>query len=75
MSVSTDPNYRIKPNSLIQRTLAVIKDDPGVSCTDISERLGVEGKRVSFSLAHLRRTKQIQNLGKHAKGAQWYPRD
>lgn len=64
----------IKVDSVTQRALAVIKDDPGVSAKHISEQLGdVPTKSVSLALAHLRRTNQIVNLGKHAKGASWYP--
>lgn len=63
----------IKPDSNIQRVLAVIRSDPGVNATHIAEQLGdVTTEQVSFSLAHLRRTNQIENRGKAARGAAWY---
>lgn len=66
----------VKEGSTVQRTLAVIKEDPGVSAAHISEQLGdVTSVQVSFALAHLRRTKQIVNRGKAARGASWYPVD
>lgn len=62
------------PDGTSARVLEVILDDPGVSCQHIQDRLGdVDGKKVSNSLAFLRRTHQIVNLGKHARGASWYP--
>lgn len=59
------------------KVLEVIRDDPGVSCQHIRDRLGddVTGEKVSNSLAFLRRTNRIVNLGKHARGASWYPKD
>jgi hypothetical protein len=64
---------RIKEDSIIQRTLRVVKEDPGVNANHIAEQLGdVTTEQVSFSLAHLRRTKQIENRGKAARGASWY---
>ena len=63
-------------NGTSARVLMIIKEDPGVSCQHITDRLGdVTGKQVSNSLAFLRRTNQIVNLGKHARGASWYPKD
>lgn len=67
MSITTE-------KSTMQRVLEVIKDDPGVACAHISERLGVEGKHVSHALAGLRRRNEIMNLGKASKGASWYPK-
>lgn len=62
------------PNGTSARVMEVIQDDPGVSCQHIVARLGnVDGRQVSNSLAFLRRTHQIKNLGKHALGASWYP--
>lgn len=62
------------PNGTSRRVLDVIQDDPGVSAKHIRDRLGdVEARQVSNSLAFLRRTSKIKNLGKHAKGASWYP--
>ena len=59
-----------------KRVHEVILDDPGVSCGDIQKRLGdITGRQVSLSLAFLRRTDKIVNLGKHARGASWYPAD
>ena len=64
----------IQRGSTTHRVYEVILEDPGVSCRHITERLGdVTGKQVSFSLAFLRRTGKIVNLGKHARGASWYP--
>lgn len=60
--------------SVNQRVLEIVKDDPGVSCQHITDRLGdVTGTQVSNALACLRRTDQIVNYGKHARGASWYP--
>lgn len=65
---------RTVPDGTSARVLEVIKDDPGVSCRHITDRLGdVDGQKVSRSLRYLRRTEKIQNLGRHAKGASWYP--
>jgi hypothetical protein len=62
------------PNGTSARVLEVVLDDPGVSCRHIQDRLGdVEARQISNALAFLRRTHQIVNLGKHAKGASWYP--
>lgn len=62
--------------SLNQRVLEIVKDDPGVSCQHIVDRLDdVTSRQVSNALAFLRRTKQIKNLGRAAKGASWYPAD
>jgi predicted transcriptional regulator len=62
--------------SVNQRVLEIVKEDPGVSCQHITDRLGdVTVEQVSNALAHLRRTHQIVNLGKHARGASWYPKD
>ena len=67
---------RTIPDGTSKRVLEVILEDPGVSCSHIVERLGdVPGKKVSNSLHFLRRTNQIVNLGKHARGASWYPND
>jgi predicted HTH transcriptional regulator len=61
--------------STMQRVLAVIRDDPGVSCQHIQEQLGdVAGKQISHALAGLRRRDKIQNLGKQSRGASWYPK-
>lgn len=72
--------YTTIPNGTSARVMDIIRDDPGVSCRHITDRLASEpecgditGKQVSNSLAFLRRTGQIQNLGRHAKGASWYP--
>jgi len=62
-----------KSDSLSQRVLAVVKDDPGVNVAHISERLNVDRNAISNTLAYHRREGRIQNLGKHAKGASWYP--
>lgn len=63
------------PDGTSARILEIIQDDPGVSARHIRERLGdVDGRKVSNSLAFLRRTNKIVNLGKHAKGASWYPK-
>ena len=59
--------------SVTQRVYEIVLDDPGVTCRHISDRLGVPGKSVSHALAFLRRTDRIQNLGKHSRGASWYP--
>lgn len=57
------------------RVLEIIRDDPGVTSQHIQARLDdVTGKQVGFALAFLRRTGQIQNLGRHARGASWYPK-
>lgn len=62
--------------SNVTRVHEIILEDPGVTCSHITERLGdITGKQVSASLAWLRKNKQIQNLGKHARGAAWYPAD
>lgn len=69
------------PDGTSARVLEVILDDPGVSARHIRDRLAgdpecgdITGRKVSNSLAFLRRTNQIVNLGKHAKGASWYPK-
>ena len=74
--METIPNtIPMQRGSTAQRVLEVVQDDPGVSCQHIQTRLGdVTGKQVSNSLAFLRRTNQIVNLGKHALGASWYPK-
>lgn len=60
--------------SVNQQVLEIVKDDPGVSCQHITDRLDeVTPTQVSNALACLRRTHQIVNLGKHARGASWYP--
>lgn len=62
------------PNGTSARVMEVILDDPGVGRRHIVERLGdVDGRQVSNSLHFLRRTGKIKNLGRHAKGASWYP--
>lgn len=63
-----------KSDSIATRVLEAIKDDPGVNCGDISERLRIDRFSVSGALAFHRREGRIQNLGKHAKGASWYPK-
>lgn len=59
------------------KVLEIIRDDPGVSLRHIHDRLGddVTATQIRNSLAFLRRTKVIVNLGKHARGASWYPKD
>lgn len=70
----TPVEYNTRNTGVSARVLEVILDDPGVSCQHITDRLGdVTGRQVSNSLAFLRRTNQIVNLGKHARGASWYP--
>jgi hypothetical protein len=68
--------YTTVNNGTSARVLEVIVDDPGVGRRHIQDRLGndVTGNQISNSLAFLRRTNQIVNLGKHAKGASWYPK-
>lgn len=67
--------YDTRNTGVSERVLEVILDDPGVSCRHITDRLGdVTGRQVSNSLAFLRRTDQIVNLGRHALGASWYPK-
>lgn len=63
--------------SVTERVLEVVYDDPGVSVEHIRERLGNDttGRKISNSLAYLRRIGKIVNLGKAAKGASWYPKD
>ena len=70
------------PNGTSARVLKVILEDPGVNCGHILEQLesdpecgDITGRQISNSLAFLRRTNQIQNLGKHSRGASWYPAD
>ena len=64
------------PDGTSARVLEVILDDPGVSARHIRDRLGdVDERKVSNSLHFLRRTGKIVNLGKHARGASWYPAD
>jgi len=65
---------RVKPDSIANQVLEVIKDDPGVSAGDISERLGIDRIVISNALAYHRREGRIQNRGKHARGASWYPK-
>jgi predicted HTH transcriptional regulator len=61
--------------STMTRVLEIIQDDPGVSRKHIQARLGdVTREQISHSLAGLRRVNKIENLGKHAKGASWYPK-
>lgn len=74
--------YTTVPNGTSARVLAIILEDPGVTCAHITARLesdpdcgDITGRKVSNSLAFLRRTNKIQNLGKHARGASWYPAD
>jgi hypothetical protein len=63
-----------KKQSNASRVHEIILDDPGVSCQHIQARLDdLTGKQVSLSLAFLRRTDKIVNLGKVARGASWYP--
>jgi|1186.fasta_scaffold422158_2 hypothetical protein len=59
-----------------KRVLEIVLDDPGVSVDHIYDRLNgeVTRKQISNSLHFLRRTNQIENLGRHAKGASWYPK-
>jgi hypothetical protein len=67
-------SYSTRNTGVSARVLEVILDDPGVSCRHITDRLGdVTGRQVSNSLHFLRRTGKIVNLGKHAKGASWFP--
>jgi hypothetical protein len=61
-------------NGTSKKVLEVVLDDPGVGRRHIQDRLDLTGRQVSNSLAYLRRTDQIVNLGKHAKGASWYPK-
>lgn len=72
----------ITKKSNIQRVHEIILDDPGVSCAHITARLAsdpecgdITGKQVSISLHWLSSKKKIVNLGKHAKGASWFPVD
>jgi predicted transcriptional regulator len=65
---------RVQRTSVATQVLAVVLDDPGVNCGDIAERTGINRVAVSNALAFHRREGRIQNLGKHAKGASWYPK-
>lgn len=68
------PMWSTRNTGVSARVLEVILDDPGVSCKHITDRLGdVTGRQVSNSLAFLRRTNQIVNLGGQSKGASWFP--
>lgn len=60
-----------KADSLATRVLEIIKEDPGVNCGHIADRLDADRKAVSDALAFHRREGRIQNLGKHARGASW----
>jgi hypothetical protein len=79
--IANDPIFRrsalnIHRKFCYEMGLEIVKEDPGVSCQHITDRLGdVTVEQVSNALAHLRRTHQIVNLGKHARGASWYPKD
>lgn len=65
----TIPKKEITP-----KVLEIIKTDPGVSARHIQALLpGVDSKKISASLAYHRREKRIQNRGKAARGASWYP--
>lgn len=73
--INTPPQRRVhSPTSVATRVLEVILDDPGVTCGHIADRTGIDRGAVSNALAFHRREGRIQNLGKHAKGASWYPK-